>query len=85
MWADSDVFYEAADRIGQQTRSRFDGWSRFNNFGSFHGLVTKLKMAATSHNPWAELKVRNLNCVVVAGVQPADQRWGFWPLLPLSY
>ena len=20
-----------------------------------------------------------------AGVNPADQRWGFWPLLPLSY
>ena len=19
------------------------------------------------------------------GVNPADQRWGFWPLLPLSY
>ena len=25
----------------------------------------------------------NLNCVVAAGVQPADQRWPWWPLLPL--
>ena len=23
--------------------------------------------------------------VAGAGVNPADQRWGFWPLLPLSY
>ena len=21
----------------------------------------------------------------LAGVNPADQRWGFWPLLPLGY
>ena len=23
--------------------------------------------------------------VAGAGVNPADQYWGFWPLLPLSY
>ena len=23
--------------------------------------------------------------VVGAGVNPADQRWGFWPLLPLTF
>jgi hypothetical protein len=23
--------------------------------------------------------------VAGAGVNPADQRWGFWPLLPLGY
>tara|TARA_Y200000002_G_scaffold110426_1_gene90479 strand:- start:2909 stop:3010 length:102 start_codon:yes stop_codon:yes gene_type:complete len=23
--------------------------------------------------------------VAESGVNPADQRWGFWPLLPLSY
>ena len=23
--------------------------------------------------------------VAGAGVNPADQHWGFWPLMPLSY
>ena len=23
--------------------------------------------------------------VAGAGVNPADQRWGFWPLLPVAY
>ena len=29
--------------------------------------------------------VASFSAVASVGVNPADQRWGFWPLLPLSY
>ena len=47
--------------------------------------MTKRKLAATSHNPWAESRVRNLNSVDAAGVQPEDQRWGFWQIQPMCF
>jgi len=42
------------------------------------------KRAAGWYHPWAESRVRNLKCVVAAGVQPEDQFWPWWPLLPIT-
>ena len=51
--------------------------------------VTLLICLAVAGLPWSEpflCRITALMGSVVAGagVNPADQRWGFWPLLPLG-
>ncbi len=39
---------------------------------------------AAEHHLHAELLDLIMGLLTGDGVQPEDQRWGFWPLLPLS-